>query len=296
MPESPLLKALERPEIKAELAKPDVKQAFEKIKETFWKGVETWTADQWIKAGNALVLVIKSLGNIPQGFMDKITGSLEGSFFAAGYGLFIAVWAQFELTVEILIMRQLRLTAQEASIVCGGLSFGSKIHVLLSLLSRDDKNDDGILLLKQAQEFADRNSFAHGFLYDEITPNPPEGTPGYKVSLLKREVKYQYVTKLKALDVRTMAIHVLDFHIRHQEIKKRFGITEDDAKAYQKSILDEASARKSQAERHRQSQTSARTAKQKQRGLQPQSSQPKSRGPRPSAKQRRAEAMGKKPG
>src|ERR1700683_2115233 len=290
---SPIIKAaLQNPSVKAELDKPEVRRAIEKIKAIFWETVAPWTADDWARVGTAALGILHGLKNIPDEFRKKTTGTLESSFFAIAYGLFIAVWAQFELTVEILVMRQLRLTPQEASIVCGGLSFGAKIHMLLSLLARDDtKNSDGILMLKQAQSFADRNSFAHGFLYDEVKTDPPDGMLGYTASLIKREIKYEYVAKIRALDVKTMAQHVTEFSQRHSDIKKHFAISEEDAKAYQKSILDDALAQEDRVKRRHESLTSSRTAKQKRRGLEPQSFRAKASGLRPSSKQRRQRAL-----
>jgi hypothetical protein len=212
--------------------------------------------------------------------------AIETPFFAAGYGLFIAVWSQFELTVEILIMRQLRLSPEEASIVCGGLSFGSKIHILLSLLARDEKNENGMLLLKQAQNFADRNSFAHGFLHEV---QKSLGTDHFSAILLKREVKYEYIVKQRPLTTAALLKHVGEFAKQNVAIKDHFLISDDEFKAYGKSILDAALALESRAALRQQSQTNAQKAKRKRRGLQPESS-PRS-SPRASSKQRRDRAM-----
>ena len=88
--------------------------------------------------------------------------------------------------------------------------------------------------------------------------------------------------------------HVIDFAKQHNAIKNHFGVSDADFTAYQKSILDDALVRESQAENRQQSQTNARIAKQKRRGLLPQSSQTKLPGPRPSAKQRRTQATKRK--
>jgi hypothetical protein len=105
--------------------------------------------------------------------------------------------------------------------------------------------------------------------------------------------KDYYIAKQKPLDVKTMAKHVTEFAKQHSEIKKHFSITEDEFKAYQKSILDHALDQVAQAERRRESQTSDKTAKRKRRGLPPES--PSQRPPRPrvSAKQRRLRALAK---
>jgi hypothetical protein len=263
----PITAEPENPGARTELEKQEIKNAIGQLKEFLSETFGKWTAEDWANAKNIAKGIFNGIQNIPKDFIGKMSGAIESPFFAAGYGLFIAVWTQFELTVEILIMRQLRLSPQEASIVCGGLSFGAKIHMLLSLLARNEKNAEGILLLKQAQNFADRNSFAHGFLYENVKEYPPDGTVGYSANLLKREVKYEYVAKLRPLDIKTMAKHVVDFSKQHKVIKKHFGISDDDVKAYQKSILDDALAHQSQAERRQQLLTNARIAKRKRRGL-----------------------------
>ena len=131
------------------------------------------------------------------------------------------------------------------------------------------------------------------FFYDEIKTDPPKGALGYTTNLIKREVKYHYIAKQKPLDVKTMAKHVTEFVKQHSEIKKHFAITDDDFKAYQKSILDDALAQEVQVEHRLKSQTSDKTAKRKRRGLPPESPLQKAHRPRVSAKQRRLRALAK---
>ena len=140
-----------------------MREAIDKLRPLILRAAEGLKSPQWTSFVKTVTSVVNGFGNVPEEFRAKITGAIESSFFAAAYGLFNAIWSNFELTIEILIMRQLRLTPQESSIVCGGLSLGSNINILLSLLNRDETNRKGAALLKQAQTFADRNSFAHGF-------------------------------------------------------------------------------------------------------------------------------------
>jgi hypothetical protein len=145
--------------------------------------------------------------------------------------------------------------------------------MLLSLLARDNKNDAGILLLKDAQAFADRNSFAHGLIHDEFSAVKKQGELAYRASLLKREIKYQYVVKGRPLHIKTLGQHVWEFTKKVAAIRSNFAISEDDIKAYTKSIADESLTHADRAKRHRESLTNAQTAKRKRRGLSPQSPQ-----------------------
>ena len=113
---------------------PQMKEAIAKLRPIILRAAEGLNSPEWAHFVKTITNIVNGFSNIPAEFRDKIVGTIESSFFAAAYGLFNAIWSNFALTVEILIMRQLRLTPQEASIVCGGLSFGANIHMLLSLL------------------------------------------------------------------------------------------------------------------------------------------------------------------
>ncbi|MFL5015041.1 MAG: hypothetical protein ACJ8EW_02405, partial [Rhizobium sp.] len=81
----------------------------------------------------------------------------------AGYCNFLALWSTFEIILEILIMRELRLTSEETSIVCTGKAVDGKMTMLQALLRRDPEKAKGIGLLTTARAIAKRNSFVHGF-------------------------------------------------------------------------------------------------------------------------------------
>ena len=84
--------------------------------------------------------------------------------FLMHYGDFLAFWSTFDVMVEILIMRELGTTEEKTSIVCAGLGFGAKINIACSLLnSRSAGTERTTTLLREAQQLAERNSFAHGF-------------------------------------------------------------------------------------------------------------------------------------
>lgn len=254
------------------LQAPEVADAVARVKSKLQDIVKDWTVQQWLDFGQAAMSVLNAFRLFPEELKGKFGAATESGIFAAQYGLFIAVWSQFELVIEMLIMKELRLSNQETSIVCGGLAFGSKIHMLLSLLARKEENSHGITLLKNIQSFADRNSFAHGFIHDETKADSFEfgsSTPRYSASLIKREIKYQYIVKMRPLDMGKLGLHVLEFFKKLAELKQFFKITDDDFKAYQKSIVDDALAQAAQAEHRQQLLTNARTAKRKRRGLPP---------------------------
>jgi hypothetical protein len=78
---------------------------------------------------------------------------------SARHAIFLALWSEFDLGLEILIMRMANLDPKN---VCTSLQAGVKMQIAQSLLN--EKNDaDGILMLESIQEIAARNAHAHGF-------------------------------------------------------------------------------------------------------------------------------------
>lgn len=55
--------------------------------------------------------------------------------FLRDYGEFMSEWAMFEMILEVKIAQLANLEPRDASIIIGGLSFGSKPPILYSLLS-----------------------------------------------------------------------------------------------------------------------------------------------------------------
>jgi len=56
--------------------------------------------------------------------------------FLHDYGAFLAHWAEFELAIEVKIAKLTNLNPLDASVILGGLNFGSKPNILFSLLTR----------------------------------------------------------------------------------------------------------------------------------------------------------------
>jgi hypothetical protein len=163
-------------------------------------------------------------------------------------------------------MKQLNISPQKTSIICAGLNFGSKVHVLYALLDLDPSNSAGSELIRKAHTFAERNSFAHGFI--------DSNSNGDRV-LVTREIKYKYTVKSKPLDVASLASHVAKFGAAMFEVVRHFSLdVNNDLVAYAKSIADEAQVHELRAEQNRESQTNARLAKKQARARHAERSNP----------------------
>jgi len=241
------------------LKTPPLDKIMERIRET----VPAEGRQQIWEATLAIIEISRKVPHHLIGQAAKVLGT--GYFFFAEYGFFLAIWSYFEIVVEVLIMRELGLRPREASIVCGGLGFGTKLNMLFSLLARNQKNAEGIALLKRARESAERNSFAHGFLYYDESEK--EG------GLLIRNVKDKYFVESKPLNIELFAKHVVEFLSQVSAVIKHFRIDPADCMAYTRSIAIDARDHAAQASRRRESRSNARLAK-KQSRLRPQQKPP----------------------
>src|SRR5215469_26896 len=80
------------------------------------------------------------------------------------YGSFLQLWQTYELMLEVMIMRTLRLSEVEASIVCGSLSYAAKSNILLALLNLSKTNSVAVTAIREAQAAAERNDLVHSFM------------------------------------------------------------------------------------------------------------------------------------
>jgi hypothetical protein len=189
---------------------------------------------------------------------DKIASFLLGAaLFPIGHSFFMMAWSQFDLFIEILTMRQLRLSPREASIICAGMSFGAKINALYSLMSQEKDKEKGAQLIKDAHTMARRNSFSHGFFdYDDIK----------NVSLLvTREVKNEYSVAITEIEYKAMFKHLYKFLLKFKEALEYFAVTPADLIVYRKSILTDASDHSLRAKLRRESLANSQSAKRKRR-------------------------------
>jgi hypothetical protein len=156
----------------------------------------------------------------------------------AGYGNFLALWSTFEIILEILIMRELRLTSEETSIVCTGKAVDGKMTMLQALLRRDPEKAKGIGLLTTARAIAKRNSFVHGFFRVDHSNGD--------LYLISRDVKSEYSASSERLNHKSMDAHVEQFEQKFVEVKHHFGISDEEIDAYTQPIFALAQAPKSQ--------------------------------------------------
>jgi len=117
---------------------------------------------------------------LPPAFVEQRTQ------FAHDYGAFLAQWAVFEIAIEVKIAKLANLTSLDASIILGGLNFGSKPSILYSLLR--ERGLDGVVdKVRAVIDHARRNALVHGIPWSE------EDDPQFV--FFKREVGDTYKVK-----------------------------------------------------------------------------------------------------
>jgi hypothetical protein len=77
-------------------------------------------------------------------------------------------------------MRRLNLSPLDASVTMAGLGFGAKINILYSLFTSDPSYEEKLKKLREAIDFAERNSFVHRFVV----------LRGGRIVFVRREIKY----------------------------------------------------------------------------------------------------------
>ena len=150
--------------------------------------------------------------------------------FLLYFGDFLTVWSTFDMILEVIIMRELNISAEKTSILCAGLGFGSKASIACSLLNTRPSSETArtVALIREAQTIGERNSFAHGFfLVNESTA---------KFQLIRREIRDFYSARIKELDCATMQKHSADFIPKFREIEQHALISEKDLADYAKEI------------------------------------------------------------
>jgi hypothetical protein len=145
----------------------------------------------------------------------------------ASLGSIFATLSQFELLLESIVRRELRITTEETCIVCGGLGGGAKTGLTFSLLSRDAANAPLIAALRHVQNIGSRNALAHGFLY------PMNDRADFE--LIAREVKEKLRVKRSHLRANWRMNQLL---AALQEAMRLANITNDDIHAYATEIAN----------------------------------------------------------
>ena len=174
---------------------------------------------------------------------------------SALHGIFIGLWSEFDLSLEVLFMKLTKLDPQIASIVCTPIQSGIRMQILQSLLNElgDEK---GISLLKSVQEIASRNVWIHGFWDIDETLS--------SVNLYYRDAKALYRVKKKQKNWNDLANHLMDFAEVLIEVNKHFNVSRDEVTTYKKSIVAQEPVHESRAEHRRQSKSNSQKSKKKQ--------------------------------
>jgi predicted phage tail protein len=145
--------------------------------------------------------------------------------FLGRYGGFLQLWQTYELLLEILIMRTLRLSVRETAILCGSLNYAAKSNIIIALLSKDENVAPGIAALRATQSAAERNDFVHSFL----THSPIATT----FHLVRRDVKNgKYNVEVRAVNKATMQTHAERFAEAFQAAAVANNVREEDIDAY----------------------------------------------------------------
>jgi len=144
--------------------------------------------------------------------------------FLHDYGALIAVWNEFEIAIEVAIMRRTGMTPLKASIVLSAIGFGHKRNILDALL-KEEGREDLITKLESAINAAGRNAFVHGV---------PTGNKDLtEFAFARRDFKNKrYRTKPIRFTAESFREHFLNFQGQYVELAAALGVTMDDIDAY----------------------------------------------------------------
>ena len=148
--------------------------------------------------------------------------------FFMEYGTFLGAWSSFEVLVEVALMRELRLSVEEACITFASVGSGARFNILYSLLSRRPEEAQKATIISEAVDLAERNGFAHGFL--------SVSEDGEEFTLVRRDVKKTLTVRPKNMTPLQMQRHAHVFYGKFEEAQKAFGITDADLIQYQRGV------------------------------------------------------------
>jgi hypothetical protein len=177
--------------------------------------------------------------------------------FFMEYGQLLGAWNTFELFIELIVKRELRLTHEETTIVCASLGFAAKVSIAKSLLNRTDAGSNTAAAIGAAHNIAERNGFAHGF----ISIDESEGV----FTSVRRDVKDKLIVRTKPMKSTDMQKHGHAFYAEFNKAMNLAGITDADLIAYQRDIESLATVPQAQASPRPVSPPSFRSAKQERR-------------------------------
>ena len=150
--------------------------------------------------------------NLPPDFVEKRTQFLHD------YGAFLALWSEFELMLEVKIAQLTGMAAKDASIVIGGLNFGSKPSILCSLLEQRGDSETP-KKVRAVITHARRNALVHGIAGADRDP--------IAFAFFKREIGDTYQVKHLTFDADTFNEHFERLRILHGEAADALGLNID---------------------------------------------------------------------
>jgi len=153
----------------------------------------------------------------------------------------------YDIVIEMLIKRELRLEIRETSIVCSAIPFGVKFNILLALLNRDPANEPGISLIRIVQKVSERNSLVHGFISDSKNSGD--------LRIVNRDVRNgKYTVKSKS---HNPVAHLKQFADAFERFRNWANFTNDDIERYCTALEADAKAHQDQDSDHPESPTNS---------------------------------------
>jgi len=189
----------------------------------------------------------QSRGNKPE--LKRTQAGLANLLVSGAlHGIFIGLWSEFELALEVILMTLTGMSEQNTSIVCTPIQAGIKMQIICSLLKENNNDEKGTALLKKIQDVASRNVFIHSFWDANETFEA--------LHLYHREAKNNsYKVKKRDKNWNDLSHHLLSFADAWLDVVNHFNITDDAISKYKKSIV----AGYSPTARHPKSFRAART-------------------------------------
>ena len=179
--------------------------------------------------------------------------------FLHDYAFLLLLWSQFEVALEVKIAKLAGLSAIDASIILGGLSFGNKPSILYSLLEKRGRPDVSAKIEKVIQHVG-RNALVHGI--------PGSDTDAGTFAFFRREVGAAYLIKHLTYTAKEFNQHFEKFQSLASEAMDVMELEDSDLDEYASAAgLLEPTPPRPQAHLHREARDTKLAKKQQQRAL-----------------------------
>lgn len=106
-------------------------------------------------------------------------------------GNMLSFWSSTELTMEMVIKRELGLTLEQVCIICAPLGAGAKTELVTALFKDHPELSEFVKAVKNFQGHVSRNWLAHGFVTFDKLDGPWD--------IVQREVKNGLKVKTKRI-------------------------------------------------------------------------------------------------